>query len=665
MGMEKVEHVVLFMLENRSFDSLLGWLYEDHEPKLNIPEVEPSGRRFEGLQGLDLNAYVNGAGALSSPPIRGSSGLNVPPVDPGESFAHVNVQLFQKSEVGADDVPTMKGYLQDYVSILTSDFKDYDPAFFGKLIMESYTPDQLPVLNGLAAHYAVCDRWFCSVPSQTNPNRAFSICGTSMGLVDNGYLEEDPRRIKIERLVKEELGDDRFRAATLWNALYDGGFASPDDWMIFWQSAIIPEKVHDHLDLLTVLVGPDGAAYLGEISSGALESSYVYRLFPNVRALPNADSHFAKVDELFRRARAGTLPRFSYVEPRWNIQETAVGEDLKEDLEHLFTQTGNDYHPPGNNAVGEEFLRELYLCLIANEEAWKKTLLIITTDEAVGQFDHVAPPKATPPWGDRTPEKGRDVQIDRQYGFNFDRYGARVPTVLVSPYIQRGTVFRAEGAQPYDHTSLIATVLGWFGLGDQVATFGERTKGAPTFEEVLTLDTPRTDASDVGFLVSDRKGGDPVRYFDRFFLRGPGGASISLAEYRDKFLIDPVKEYFPTLGTGVMLHMEADGHRASTAEVASGDAVKLITTDPDVGAYNVLGNWKDSEDCYYDNDYLEGEQDQEQTWVVRRADGGSPIRFGDAVVLTSRYKNQVLVEDGKYVAAKEGGAALWIILPRE
>lgn len=665
MGMEKIEHVVLFMLENRSFDSLLGWLYEDHEPSLNIPPVAPGGRRFEGLQGLDLNAFVNVAGALASPPIRGSSGLNVPPVDPGESFSHVNIQLFEKDPVGPDDVPTMKGYLQDFVGILTSDFKDYDPTFFGKLIMESYTPEQLPVLNGLAAHYAVCDMWFCSVPSQTNPNRAFSICGTSMGLVDNGYLEEDPRLVKIEGLVKEKIGDDRFRAPTIWNALYEGGLRSSDDWMIFWQSAIIPEKVHDHLELLTVVVGTDGAEYLGEISSGDLGSSYVYRLFPHVRDIPDADSHFAKLDELLRRARAGTLPRFSYLEPRWNIQETAVGEDLKEDIEQLFTQTGNDYHPPGNNAFGEELLRELYLALIANQEAWNKTLLVITTDEAVGQFDHVPPPKATPPWGERTPEVGRDVQAGPQYGFNFDRYGARVPALLVSPLIQKGTVFRAPGAQPYDHTSLIATVLGWLGLGDKVDAFGERTKGAPTFEGVLSLDTARTDAREVGFLVSDRKLGDPVRYFDRFFLRGPSGGSLASAEYRKKFLLDPAKAYFPTLGAGVMLHMEADGERASTAVVTSGDAVKLITADAEVGAYDVLGNWRDSEDCYYDNDYLEGEDDRQQTWVIRRADGQSPVRFGDAVVLTSRYKDEVLVEDGKYVSAKEGGGDTWTILPRE
>ena len=67
---------------------------------------------------------------------------------------------------------------------------------------ESYTPAQLPVLNQLARHYAVSDAWFSSVPSQTNPNRAFTMCGTSHGLVNNGELEEkDSPAVEIEKIA--------------------------------------------------------------------------------------------------------------------------------------------------------------------------------------------------------------------------------------------------------------------------------------------------------------------------------------------------------------------------------------------------------------------------------------------------------------------------------
>ncbi len=662
MGMEKIEHVVLFMLENRSLDSLLGWLYEKDHPELTIPSPAPGEPAYDGLQGLDLSKFTNVAGGISTMPKRGSSGLNVPSVDPGESFEHVNVQLFEKSDVKSGDTPTMRGYLKDYMGILKG-FSDYNPDLFGPMVMESYTPAQLPVLNDLARHYAVCDRWFCSVPSQTNTNRAFSLCGTSMGLVDNGYLESDPRRVKVEALLGDKLGDDRFEAPTIWNALHAGGFETNDDWMIFWQSATLPEKIHDHLDILTLAVGSEGAAYLGELSSGKLDSCYVHRLFPFLQQIPGVDDHFAKIAEFHSRARAGKLPRFSYVEPRWNIQETAVSEDFKETIEHLLTQTGNDYHPPGNVAVGEELLREMYLSLIANKEAWKRTLLIITTDEAVGQFDHVKPPAAIPPWGDRPPKPGTDLQAGAQYDFNFDRYGARVPTILVSPYIQRGTVFRSTSAQPYDHTSLIATVLTWLGLGKAIPTFGERTRSAPTFDGVLTLAEPRTDERAIGFLVNDRKIGDELRYFDRFYLQGGSGKFISNARYRGKVLPDVDKEYFPTMGAGVMLHLEKALERDSTDPAANGDLVKIITADEEVGAYNVLGNWADAEDCYYYNDYLTGGDATKQTWVLKRADGGTPIRFGDAVTLISRYEDEALSEDGDSLSANHFGTPTWTVLP--
>lgn len=155
MGMDGIEHVVLLILENRSFDSLLGWLYEGREPAHTIPELPPGARRFEGLQGLDLSLFTNEAEGIASPPIRGASALNAPCLAPGEEFEHVNVQLFGKSPPGPGDTPTMKGFVKDYLTVLakTQLAKDHPGALheLAKEVMESYTPDQLPVLNGLGA----------------------------------------------------------------------------------------------------------------------------------------------------------------------------------------------------------------------------------------------------------------------------------------------------------------------------------------------------------------------------------------------------------------------------------------------------------------------------------------------------------------------------------
>lgn len=100
MSIKKIEHVVHLMLENRSFDTMLGWLYQDKQPAHNIPSVA-SGDEFHGLQSINLDSFTNGVVNLdiSSAPIRGTMGPSVPDIHPGEEFSHVNQQLFGKVEV--------------------------------------------------------------------------------------------------------------------------------------------------------------------------------------------------------------------------------------------------------------------------------------------------------------------------------------------------------------------------------------------------------------------------------------------------------------------------------------------------------------------------------------------------------------------------------------
>jgi hypothetical protein len=165
---------------------------------------------------------------LAIPPLRGADALNSPNFSPGESFSEVNRQHYGKEKVTDDEAkrpPGMKGFVKDYVHVLRHDRKCPDEQIvrYAHQVMQSFTPDQLPVLNGLARHYAVSDMWFSSVPSQTNTNRAFAFCGTSNGMVNNGFLEEGDKAKPIEELVGYKLGDDRVRAKTIFNALADDG----------------------------------------------------------------------------------------------------------------------------------------------------------------------------------------------------------------------------------------------------------------------------------------------------------------------------------------------------------------------------------------------------------------------------------------------------------
>jgi phospholipase C len=135
--------------------------------------------------------------------------------------------------------------------------------------------------------------------------------------------------------------------------------------------------------------------YLMGLSSGALESEYTWRLFPKIHEIPGAKERFMRIADFHRLARAGQLPRFSFIEPSWTISKNSVDPSV----ENLFTQMGTDYHPPGNLIVAERFVKEIYASLIADPAAWNKTLLLITFDEFVGSFDHVAPPPSDPALG--------------------------------------------------------------------------------------------------------------------------------------------------------------------------------------------------------------------------------------------------------------------------
>lgn len=681
MDMKNIEHVVLLMLENRSFDSMLGWLYEHQTPAKNVPALKAGERAYHGLQGLELDDYANAdaTGKIRIAPQRGAHGLAIPNINPGEDFDHVSTQLFGSAGADTQGPPTMRGFVRDYVAVLKAQNKtDAEIARLAGQVMQSYTPDQLPVLNGLAEHYAVCDLWFSSVPSQTNPNRAFALCGTSMGLVNNGFLEPfNPAAAFLEKTSGEAIGDDRFDTPTLFNALSDAGLT----WKIFRQSGYLPRNFETVATLVEaallllpknlyvdVTVG-EVMAYLRSLSSQDVVSDYTHRLFPQILKIANADAHFGMLESFFALARSGQLPTFTYIEPEWTIAHQATGSSAFSFKTYLYHQ-GNDYHPPDNLDAGENLVKRVYESLISNRAAWEKTLLIITFDEPVGSFDHVPPPAAVPPWG-----TGKTPPFERQHDFNFDRLGGRVPTILVSPWIEKGTVFRSETATAYDHTSIISSVLHWRGLDKRVADFQERTKAAPTFNAILSLSTPRTDEREVRFLRLAHKVGDPVRYYDRFCLRNPVGQYV--AHFKEHYVVsmgavDPTAtEYFPTLdyGNPVVFYLQNAGNRPDNAPIPGrGNVkVKLISTEDGLGSYNVLGKWADSRDCYYFNDYIEGDFDRKQTWLlVPAAPGDGPLHFGDRVFLANdgqRLTYNYSTMYGNYYLSTDAQGSWWTVEP--
>ena len=95
-----------------------------------------------------------------------------------------------------------------------------------------------------------------------------------------------------------------------------------------------------------------------------------------------------------------------------------------------------DQHPDHHVLAGDNFIGKVYNCIRINPNLWQSTALLIVYDEHGGLYDHVVPPNCTPD-GFKAPEAATGVPGLK---FKFDRLGIRVPAILVSPYIPRGTV---------------------------------------------------------------------------------------------------------------------------------------------------------------------------------------------------------------------------------
>ncbi len=432
-ALSRIKHIVVVMMENRSFDSVLGWLYEEenNRPPYNIPDQQPTA--YAGLIAGEYSNTFNGRRVFASHPPTAWPPQNnanlVPTPDPHEEFDHITQQLFGTAPPPAGAIGDMSGFLSDYADVVNPPDQ----------IMQSYGPQEANVINDIARNFAVCDAWFASCPCQTWPNRGFVHTGSSDGHINNDNYE---------------LYDIR----TIFNVLEDRGIS----WGVFHDSTVIPS-----------LTWGQFLPKLSEHGRRFYHISSFFRHCANLNGFP--------------------LPTYSFVEPRFMPEPGLFKIDYPE-----------DYHPPHNVCRGEQFLAQIYEAVQLSPYR-DEILLIITYDEHGGCYDHVSPP---------TNAASPDPQpVSRDGRFHFDRFGVRVPAIVVSSYVRAGTVFRAPpGSAPYDHTSILATLRDWLDLTGATTTWARlkdwlsiadtskipfltspRIAAAPTLEPVFTLNQPRTD----------------------------------------------------------------------------------------------------------------------------------------------------------------------------
>ncbi|HEX3459280.1 MAG TPA: alkaline phosphatase family protein [Acidimicrobiales bacterium] len=353
----EIEHIVVCMLENHSYDNLFGMLGRG-------PGQLRRGDGFviDDPTPTPINPY--GTPTFTNP------------------YANGDVQLaFHMPSTCQNTGGPGQEWKTSHVSYAGGACNGFVESDSGPVSMGYWTGADLPFTYALAETFPIGDRWFCSLLGQTDPNRRFLIAATAMGMTDD---------------VGTSIG----------NVIPDVNLALPPP------GGTIFDILSDY-----------GISWLDYAESYPLGCTAALYPVDDVAAL----AANTPIKQFFTNCAAGKLPKFCIVDMNYDTQSQ---------------------ENPQNIVVGETFLASVVKA-IGSSPNWEKTMLIITYDEHGGYFDHVPPPVALAP--DLIPPF---VQPGESTYEGFNRYGFRVPSVVVSPYAKPNYVSH----QVYDHTSILAMV---------------------------------------------------------------------------------------------------------------------------------------------------------------------------------------------------------------
>ncbi|KAI5066229.1 hypothetical protein GOP47_0018853 [Adiantum capillus-veneris] len=410
-----IKTIVVLVMENRSFDHMLGWQMQLH------PEIDGvTGEEFNNIHILhdETNNDANNTNKInvSTDTIYFSKDAKYVVGDPDHGFQAITEQVFgvintkddKSTGLTLGSKPLMSGFAQQAEATSPG---------LSKAVMSGFPPEALPIYTSLLNEFAVFDKWFASLPASTQPNRQYVHSATSHGLMSN---------------VRSELLKG-LPQRTIFDNLYDEGLS----FGIYFQS---------------------------------LPSTIIYR---RLRQLKYIDKFHLYSPSFKKHAKDGSLPNYVVIEPRF--------------FNHSIPPA-NDDHPPHNVSRGQALVKEVYETLRGSPQ-WEQTLLIITYDEHGGFFDHVPTPMSNVPSPD-------GIVGPAPYFFKFDRLGVRVPTIMVSPWINKKTLIHTPSgpiaSSQFEHSSIPATVKKLFNLNSDFLT--KRDAWAATFETVVaSRSTPRKD----------------------------------------------------------------------------------------------------------------------------------------------------------------------------
>jgi phospholipase C len=210
----QIKHVILLMLENHSFDQMLG-CFQTINPE--VDGVDPA--RPRSCTDKDGRAFAQS----ETDEVQTAS-------DPKHEFANVRTQLQNGNS----------GFLQDFSTAYPKSTPEDR-----QQIMGYYGLDKLPALHALARDFTICDRWFSSLPGPTWPNRFFALSGTSNGEIEMPSGNQQANPLWYLHQTQDTIFDRLNEARKKWKVYY---YDFPNSWLLLHQ--LQPQNVvnYHHID---------------------------------------------------------------------------------------------------------------------------------------------------------------------------------------------------------------------------------------------------------------------------------------------------------------------------------------------------------------------------------------------------------------------------------
>jgi phospholipase C len=403
-SLPQVEHIVILMMENHSYDNYLGTL-----------EGRGDGFPVDG-QGAPVDPHANRdeQGALVGPRHLGST----------QQQGGVPTQSWHASHLQWDD-GACDGFPRS-IEVTVPGHKNEASTSMGY-----WNGADLPFYHGLAHTFPLATRWFSSCLGPTFPNRRFLISGTAHGLIDDvmaTLYDEPPAGTIFDLLTAHGISWANYHNKPRWKTLAKSIFGR--------RGFRIGRRVLPYL-----------AGIIPKLEQFVV-GTYQFTADMYPRELLRTYNHALSIKKFFSAARDGTLPSFCIVDPDFGKWSEENPQDVQ---------------------VGEGFSAAV-IQAVMDGPGWGQTLLIWLYDEHGGYYDHVPPPAAPEPDDVPGTSLAERFPILRRLPFlkkplaeldvadagprTYDRYGFRVPAVIVSPYARRDYV----SDQIYDHTSILKLV---------------------------------------------------------------------------------------------------------------------------------------------------------------------------------------------------------------